>query len=80
MVSLLIMKTQAASKKCSPDDKIKQLIYLVIVHPPELDLPVVGPGHDERHGGVEGGPVDTPVVTLQHMLHHRVSLIRGNTA
>ena len=48
--------------------------HLVIVHSPELDLPVVGPAHYERHAGVEVGPVDAPVVPLQHVLHHGVRL------
>ncbi len=52
--------------------------HLVVVHAPELDLPVVRPGDDERHAGVEGGPVHAPVVPLQHVLHHRVSLFKGD--
>ncbi len=51
--------------------------HLVVVHPPELDLPVVSSGHNEGHGGVEGGPVDAPIVALQHVLHHRVRLYHG---
>ena len=35
--------------------------HLVVVHPPELDLPVVCPAHNQRHGRVEVGPVDSPV-------------------
>lgn len=38
---------------------------LLTVHPPDLDLPVVSPGYDEGHGGVEGGPVDATVVALK---------------
>ncbi len=53
--------------------------HLVVVHAPELDLPVVRPGYDERHAGVEGGPVHAPVVPLQHVLHHRVSLCIYNS-
>ena len=49
-------------------------IYLVVIHPPQLDLPVVCPAHYERHGGMEVRPVDAPVVTLQHVLHHGVRL------
>ena len=54
------------------------LSYLVIVHPPELDLPVVGTGDDERHGRVAGGPVHAAVVALQYVLHHCVRLRKGN--
>lgn len=35
------------------------------VHPPDLHLPVVSSRHDQRHGGVEGGPVHPPIVALQ---------------
>ena len=49
---------------------------LGVAHPPELDLAVVGAGDDERHVGVEGGPVDAAVVPLQHVLHHGVSLTK----
>ena len=48
--------------------------YLVIIHPPELDLPVVCTTHNEWHGGVEVCPVHAPVVPLQHVLHHGVRL------
>jgi hypothetical protein len=58
---------------------IRGIAHLVVVHAPELDLPVVRPGDDERHAGVEGGPVHAPVVPLQHVLHHRVSLCEGDT-
>ena len=34
--------------------------HLVIIHPPELDLPIVGPTDDQGHGGVEVGPVHSP--------------------
>ena len=34
--------------------------HLVIIHPPELDLPIVSPTDDQGHGGVEVGPVHSP--------------------
>lgn len=43
------------------------------VHAPHLDLAVVRAGHDEGQRGMEGGPVDAPVVPLQHILHHRIA-------
>merc|ERR1719151_163418 len=46
---------------------------LVVVHPPQLDLPVIGPADDQRHAWVEIGPVHSPVMTLQHMLHNSIS-------
>mmetsp|Transcript_21251 Transcript_21251/g.54262 ORF Transcript_21251/g.54262 Transcript_21251/m.54262 type:complete len:230 (-) Transcript_21251:30-719(-) len=41
---------------------------LGVVHSPELDQPVVGSGDDQRQRGVEGRPIDTPLVALQHVL------------
>ena len=43
------------------------------VHAPQLDLPVIGAGHDERQRWVERRPVDAPIVALQHVLHHGVA-------
>ncbi len=57
---------------------LRGMAHLVVVHAPELDLSVVRPGDDERHAGVEGGPVHASVVPLQHVLHHRVSLCEGD--
>ena len=37
--------------------------HLVIVHPPQLDLPVVCSADDEGHARVEIGPVHSPDVT-----------------
>ena len=34
--------------------------HLVVVHPPQLDLPVIGPADDQRHAWVEIGPVHSP--------------------
>lgn len=34
------------------------------IHSPDLDLPVISSRHNERHAGVEGGPVDPTVMTL----------------
>ena len=53
--------------------------YLVVIHPPELDLPVVGSTDNERHAGVEVCPVDAPVVALQHVLHHSIRLANEGT-
>lgn len=43
------------------------------VHAPQLDLPVIGAGHDERQRRVERRPIDAAVMALQHVLHHRVA-------
>eukprot|EP00965_Chrysotila_dentata_P068733 2271115-Pleurochrysis_carterae.AAC.2 len=45
---------------------------LGLVHPPELDLPVVSARDDERQRGVERGPVHAAVVALEHVLDRRV--------
>lgn len=34
------------------------------IHSPDLDLPVISSRHNERHAGVEGGPIDPTVMTL----------------
>ncbi len=47
-------------------------LSLTIV-PPELDLSVVGPRHNERQGGVEGRPVDPAVVALEDVLDHGIA-------
>ena len=36
------------------------MTHLVVVHPPQLDLPVVGPADDQWHARVEVGPVHPP--------------------
>ena len=36
------------------------MTHLIVVHPPQLDLPVVGPADDQRHAWMEVGPVDPP--------------------
>lgn len=46
------------------------------IHSPDLDLPVIGSRHDERHAGVEGGPVDPPVVTLDTKIQSHVTQIQ----
>ena len=48
--------------------------HLAVVHSPELDLAVVGSGHDERHRRMERGPVGATVVTLENVLDHAVGL------
>ena len=35
-------------------------------------MSVVAATEDEGQRGVEGGPVDAPVVPLEHVLHHRI--------
>ena len=50
--------------------------HLVVIHPPEFDLSVIRSTDNERHGGMEVSPVDSPVVTLQHMLHYSISLAK----
>ena len=50
--------------------------HLVVIHPPELDLSVIRSTDNERHGGMEVSPVDSPVMTLQHMFHYSVSLAK----
>ena len=42
------------------------------VHAPQLDLAVIRARDNEGQRGVEGGPVDTPIVALQHILHNRI--------
>ena len=42
------------------ETKKRQKTHLVIVHPPQLDLPVIGPTDDQRHAWVEIGPVHSP--------------------
>ena len=49
---------------------------LILVHSPQLDLSVVGSGHDQGHGGVEGGPVDSAIVALQDVLDHGVRVAK----
>lgn len=44
---------------------------LRLAHAPDLDLPVVCSGDDERKGRVERGPVDAAVVPLEHVLDGR---------
>lgn len=35
------------------------------VHPPNLDLPIIGPRDDEGHGGVESRPVYPTIMSLK---------------
>lgn len=44
----------------------------ITIHSPEFDLSIVRPRDNEGEGGVEGGPVNPPVVTLQDVLDHGV--------
>jgi hypothetical protein len=44
------------------------------VHSPELDRAIVGARNDEGQRGVEGGPVNAPVVALEHVLDHHVGV------
>ena len=37
-------------------------MHLVIVHSPQLDLPVIGPTDDQWHAWMEVGPVHPPEV------------------
>ena len=47
---------------------------LAVIHPPQLDLPVVRAGHDQRHGRVERSPVGAAVVAFEDVLHDAVGL------
>jgi hypothetical protein len=49
--------------------------HLAVVHPPKLDLSVVGAGNDERHRRVERRPVGSAVVTFENVLDDAVSLV-----
>mmetsp|Transcript_19296 Transcript_19296/g.34408 ORF Transcript_19296/g.34408 Transcript_19296/m.34408 type:complete len:239 (-) Transcript_19296:494-1210(-) len=46
---------------------------LSVIHAPELDLPVIRAGHNEREAGVKRRPINTTVVPLQYVFHHRVA-------
>ena len=43
-------------------------------HPPQLDETVITRRDNQGQGGVEGHPVDTPIMTLQHELDNRISV------
>ena len=43
------------------------------IHAPQLDLAVISSRHKDGQRGVEGCPVDAPVVPLQHILHHSIA-------
>lgn len=45
---------------------------LLVGEPNETNLAVVRAGDDQRERRVKAGPVDPPVVSLQHVLHHGV--------
>ena len=38
------------------------MTHLVVIHPPQLDLPIVSSTDDQRHAWVEVGPVHSPEV------------------
>lgn len=42
---------------------------LGLAHAPQLDKTVVPCRHDQWHRGMEGNPVHTPVMTLEHEFH-----------
>ena len=44
---------------------------LRLAHPPNLDLPVIRGGDDERESWVEGSPVDAAVVAFEHIFDCR---------
>ena len=48
--------------------------YLCFIHPPQFYLPVICSWHNQRKGGMEAGPVHTPVMALQDMFHNSICL------
>ena len=39
-----------------------------IIHTPQFNLTIISSRYNQRHLGMEGGPVDAAIVTLEHML------------
>ena len=47
---------------------------LAVVHPPQLDLAVVGARNDQRHRRVKRCPIRSSIVAFEHMFHNAICL------
>ena len=49
-------------------------MFKLTIHSPQLDLTIVSTGHDQRQRRMKAYPINSAIVTLQHMLHNSISL------
>jgi len=49
---------------------------LGLAHAPQLNQPIVGARHNQGHSGMEGNPVNAPVVALQNKLDDGIGITK----